>query len=200
MTYKHIFKQPKQKRHSMAKIKLFWNQRNFLLCMILQSHHLFAVPIDIIEPKPPASLKVNALLTYDNSTSMQKEFNNTFPYHYSHYTTYKNSAIKFYRGDSPIHAPRFGTLFQPSYSHRSLYIWYIYGAKNNHFQHPPSSRQGGYLHQYPEHFELDWRLLSSAGNTVYYDPDKTYTPWPGYPNTNFNKALEHPDALSLIHI
>ena len=28
-------------------------------------------------------------------------------------------------------------------------------------------------------YELDWRILSSSFNTIYFDPSQTYTPWIG---------------------
>ena len=35
----------------------------------------------------------------------------------------------------------------------------------------------GYTTNLP--YELDWRILSSSLNTIYFDPSQTYTPWKG---------------------
>jgi len=41
---------------------------------------------------------------------------------------------------------------------------------------------------------LDWRLFSASHNSLYYDPDVTYYPWPGYPDADFTAVRSHPDA------
>lgn len=40
----------------------------------------------------------------------------------------------------------------------------------------------------------DWRVRSTALNVLYFNPDSTYAPWPGYGNASFNAARSYPDS------
>lgn len=70
-----------------------------------------------------------------------------------------------------------------SWSYRNSYFYYIFNASDNLYG---TSCYGsaviacgalGYTTNLP--YEQDWRVLSSALNTIYYDPSQTYSPWKG---------------------
>ena len=41
---------------------------------------------------------------------------------------------------------------------------------------------------------MDWRVFDSRFNLVYFNPDREYKPWPGYPDASFYAANEKPDG------
>ena len=49
------------------------------------------------------------------------------------------------------------------------------------------------IRYYQSSFKHDWRSLSSDFNTLAYNPNKKYQPWPGYPDANYDKVRYHPD-------
>jgi len=42
--------------------------------------------------------------------------------------------------------------------------------------------------------DFDWRVRSAALNVLYYNPETTYKPWPGYGPALFAKARSYPDT------
>ncbi|HBC56651.1 MAG TPA: hypothetical protein DCZ03_05745, partial [Gammaproteobacteria bacterium] len=46
--------------------------------------------------------------------------------------------------------------------------------------------------QNTETYVRDWRIRSADFNVLYYDPSKTYTPWPGFANASFTAVRSDP--------
>lgn len=43
-------------------------------------------------------------------------------------------------------------------------------------------------------WDSDWRVRSAAVNVLYYDPDVSYSPWPGMSNASFTAARSNPQS------
>ena len=140
----------------------------------------------------------NIMLIIDDSGSMDWEIM-TAP-HWNRCTYIRSGVCTQYQVGKYVTT---GEILEPT-SHGYKSNYYIYGNNSNLSYsftnreglttniHSPWLRTENDANQWVE--RADWRTFSSSLNTIYFNPDVTYEPWPGYPNASFTTAKEKPDG------
>jgi len=133
---------------------------------------------------------VNALVTLDNSTSMLQEYNFNYRWDYSSYISYTaNPRVQ----EFDLNLSKLGmSAGSCGTNHNFTYVWGSTAYLNGLSIAPDRCRYRP-MRDNPLLAFVDWRLISHDGNSLYYNPARTYVPWTGMPAADFRAVRENPD-------
>jgi len=153
--------------------------------------------LNLVEATGTSGGEVNVFLTLDNSESMYAEFNYNYRWTMQSYLHY--GATGDVAEDSNLDTQYLGQtlLTCGSRQHNFYHIW---GTEQINAYNATQSKDNACREvtfvELPQLAYIDWRLISNDGNRLYYNPKRTYEPWPGYPPADFFAARDNPVSSS----